>query len=77
MIGSKSEGKKNKEEKKGKKEKKEVDPAKPKKAIGAYFFFSNETVPKLKQEQGISHKDAMSAAGKLWNSVRFTSINNK
>lgn len=39
---------------------------KPTKAIGAYIFYSNETIPKIKAEEGKSHKEAMGLAGKRW-----------
>ena len=38
---------------------------KPTRALSAYIFYSNETVPKLKKE-GIDHRAAMSKAGELW-----------
>lgn len=53
------------------KEEKEVSAAaedntmKPTRALSAYIFYSNETVPKLKKE-GIDHRAAMSKAGELW-----------
>ena len=34
--------------------------------LSAYIFFSNEMVPKVKAEEGISHREAMSRAGELW-----------
>lgn len=60
-----------KEEKKGGKNKKkdekpEQDVIKPTRAISAYIYFSNDIVPKLKAKEGLSHKDAMGRAGKLW-----------
>lgn len=63
--------------KKGAKEKEEEEEQKaaedhtlkPTRAISAYIFFSNETVPKLKAEEGISHKEAMGKAGKIWNDL--------
>lgn len=54
--------------KKDKKTKKEDDDGalKPTRALSAYIIFSNETIPKLKAEKGIAHKDAMGEAGKIW-----------
>jgi hypothetical protein len=62
---------KSKSEKKGtKNEKPEKEKAhKPKQAVGAYFFFSNEFVPKLKEKEEISHKDAVAKAGQEWNTM--------
>lgn len=42
---------------------------KPTRAIGAYIFYSNETIPKLKASEGISHKEAMGKTGKMWNDL--------
>lgn len=59
-------------EKKGKKDetKEEEDevPAGifPTRPMSSYLYFSNEMVPKLKQDEGIAHKAAMSRAGVLW-----------
>ena len=39
---------------------------KPTRPISAYIYFSNHTVPKLKADEGISHKDAMKRAGSIW-----------
>lgn len=55
--------------KKAKKAEKEEDVGKPTRALSAYIYFSNETVPKLKQEEGIAHKDAMGKAGQIWNTL--------
>jgi len=54
---------------KKKKAEKEDDFGKPTRTISAYIFYSNETIPKLKAEKGIAHKDAMSEAGKIWNTM--------
>ena len=42
---------------------------KPTRAISAYIYFSNEMVPKFKQEKGISHKEAMKETGDLWKTL--------
>ena len=34
--------------------------------IGAYFFFSNDVVPKIKEELKVTHREAMIEAGKRW-----------
>jgi len=39
---------------------------KPTRAISSYIFFSNEMVPKIKADEGITHKEAMSKAGETW-----------
>ena len=51
--------------KKAKKEEKEEDDGvlKPSRPSSAYIFFSNKMVPKLKEEEKISHREAMSKAG--------------
>ena len=56
-------GKKTKEESKVKKS----DSVKPTRALSAYIFYSQEMVRKLKEENGITHKEAMQKAGELWN----------
>lgn len=58
-------------DKKGKKtdekeEEKNENAVKPTRAISAYIYFSNEMVPKIKQDEGISHKAAMGRAGEIW-----------
>jgi len=57
--------------KKGKKAKEEEDDGKlkPTRPTAAYIFFSTEMVPKLKKDEGIAHRDAMSKAGALWNEL--------
>ncbi len=56
--------------KKGKKEEKEDDGVvKPARPSGAYIFFSGEMIPKIKADEGLSHRDAMGKAGKLWNEL--------
>ena len=55
--------------KKGKKVEKEDEAGKPTRALSAYIFYSNETIPKLKAEEGIAHKDAMGKAGQIWNTL--------
>lgn len=42
---------------------------KPSRALSAYIYYSNATIPKLKEKEGLSHKDAMGKAGKLWNEL--------
>lgn len=55
-------------EKSKKDEKKEEEPEgiKPTRAITSYIFFSNEMVPKIKKDEGVDHKTAMSRAGAMW-----------
>jgi len=36
---------------------------KPTRPISSYIFFSNVTVPKVKKDEGVAHKDAMARAG--------------
>jgi hypothetical protein len=61
--------------KSAKKAKKSVEPkaedetVKPTRPIGAYIFFSNTIIPKLKEEQKVAHRDAMSKAGEMWNTM--------
>jgi hypothetical protein len=66
-------GKKEKDgkDKKGKKDEKEekADELKPPRAISAYIYYSNDVVPKIKAELGISHKEAMGEAGKRWGTM--------
>lgn len=52
---------------KGKKE--DDDTVKPKRGTTSYFFFANEHVPQLKKDKGISHKEAVSEAGAMWNTM--------
>eukprot|EP00347_Sterkiella_histriomuscorum_P007433 403348940 len=59
------------DKKKGKKdeakEEEDDEPVmKPTRAISGYIFFSNEMVPKIKVDEGIPHKQAMSRAGEIW-----------
>ena len=49
--------------------KEEAKGPKPPRAISAYIFFSNEMVPKFKNEHGLSHRDAMKKAGETWKSM--------
>lgn len=39
---------------------------KPSRAIGAYFYFSGEFVPKIKEKEGISHIEATKRSGEEW-----------
>lgn len=56
--------------KKGKKAAEEDDgKLKPTRPNSAYIFYSLEAIPKLKKEEGVAHKDAMSKAGALWNEL--------
>ncbi|CDW84813.1 UNKNOWN [Stylonychia lemnae] len=60
-----------KDKKKGKGKKDEAsepeeEKLKPTRAISSYIYFSNEMVPKIKKDDGLSHKEAMSKAGELW-----------
>ena len=42
---------------------------KPKKALAAYIFYSNEQVPIIKEKDGLSHKDAMKECGRVWSTL--------
>jgi hypothetical protein len=42
---------------------------KPARATPSYFYFSNVTVPRLKEEEKISHKEAVAKTGKIWNEL--------
>ena len=59
-------------EKKGKKDETKDDEeevaagVQPSRALNAYMFFSNEMIPKIKVDEGLSHKDAMSRSGQMW-----------
>lgn len=58
--------------KKGKKapvEEEDDGKLKPTRPSSAYLFFSLDTIPKLKKDEGIAHKDAMAKAGALWNEL--------
>ena len=58
--------------KKGKKDTKKEEEehvTKPTRALSSYIFYSSAIIPKLKQDEGISHKDAMAKAGMLWNKL--------
>ena len=59
------------EKKKGEEEEPKAveDAIKPTRAISAYIYFSNEMVPKIKKDEGISHKQAMSRAGEMWGQI--------
>ena len=61
-----SDGSKGKERKESSEEDGKV---KPQAVLSAYTYFSNEHVPKIKQEKGIPHKDAMVVAAALWDSL--------
>ena len=56
-------------EKKAKEAAAEEAKVKPSKAISTYFFYSNNTIPKLKEVEKISHKEAMSKAGSDWHKL--------
>lgn len=59
-------------EKKGKKDEvKEVEEehVKPTRPISSYIFYSGEMIPKLKKDEGITHREAMSKAGELWHTL--------
>ena len=34
--------------------------------IGAYIYYNTATTKRLKEEEGLSHKDAFAKAGKMW-----------
>lgn len=55
-----------KKQKSGKQKEEKVKEVKPPKALNAYFFFSGEYLPKLKAEEGLSHREAMVRAGADW-----------
>lgn len=57
------------EKKKKEEEEEEYQGAHPTRALSAYIFFSNEMIPKLKKEEGVPHKDAMSRAGEEWRKI--------
>ena len=65
---SKSKGKTSKVGKKGgdKDKAEEDDKVKPSKPIGTYIYYSNSNVPKIKEAEGCSHKEAMSKCGEQW-----------
>ena len=42
---------------------------KPSRPTATYIFFSTATVPKLKADEGLSHKEAFAKAGRLWNEL--------
>jgi hypothetical protein len=59
-----SKGKSSKGAKKGGKDKAaEEDVLKPSRPISAYIYYSNANVPKIKEQEGCSHKEAMSKCG--------------
>ena len=41
----------------------------PPHAIGAYIYFSNATVPRIKTERGCTHAEAFKMAGAEWNQL--------
>ena len=56
-----------KEEEVKKSSKKEDDGSvKPTKGASAYLFYNTETVERLKKEEGLSHKEAFTKSGQLW-----------
>lgn len=59
--GKKSASKKDKSSKV--KEESKDQGRKPPKAIGAYIYFNTATTKRLKEEEGLSHKEAFSKAG--------------
>ncbi len=42
---------------------------KPTRAIAAYIFYTLDAIPKIKEEEGLSHPMAMKKAGELWNNL--------
>lgn len=56
-------GKKSSKEEEEKKVAEEDHSIKPTRPIGAYIFYSNVNVPKIKEKEGLSHKEAMGKAG--------------
>jgi hypothetical protein len=60
------------EKDKGKKsvvDKSDDDVMKPPRPISAYLYYQNDNIPKIKQEQGLSQKDAMTASAALWHTL--------
>ena len=57
------------DKKKGKKDQDDEDIVKPTRPMAAYIYFSNEMIPKLKEKEGLAHKDAFAKAGKLWSEL--------
>ena len=62
-------GKQKKGGKKGEIEEEKAEERKPQRAISAYIYFSNDQVPKIKEKEGVSHKEAMSLAGAKWKEI--------
>ena len=48
---------------------KEDKVGKPTRPVNAYLYFSNEIIPKIKAEDGVDHRTAMSRAGERWNKM--------
>ena len=71
--GKKDETKKNakadKENDKESEEKDKKDPAKPKKPLTTYLIYTNEAIPRLKEEKGMDHKHAFSEAAAEWKNL--------
>ena len=42
---------------------------KPPKAIGTYIYFNTAMTKKIKEEEGLPHKEAFSKAGQMWKSA--------
>ena len=53
----------------GKSRKSEDKVKKPPKAIIAYLYFQNETIPKIRAEEGVTYREAMVKAGELWQTL--------
>lgn len=63
-VESEKPGKENKKEQSN-----ENDAYKPSRPIGSYFWFNMETIPQIKKDEGLAHKDAMKKAGAMWSSL--------
>ena len=42
---------------------------KPKRPLSTYLYFAQETITKLKKDEGMDHKTAFSKAGELWQAL--------
>jgi len=43
-----------------------VNNIKPKRGLSAWLFFNMETVTKLKEKEGLDHKEAFGRSAELW-----------
>lgn len=56
--------------KKAEKKKDDDNTMKPSRPLSAYIYFSTEWVPKIKKDEGLDHRAAMSRAGEIWNTMK-------